>query len=63
MVAFGRKMKGVTNEGNNDDNNFTTMRVSELRKKLDEKGLNVDGSREAMIEALKNIATATEGEV
>ena len=62
MVAFGRKMKGVTNEGNNDDNNFTTMRVSELRKKLDEKGLNVDGSREAMIEALKNIATATEGE-
>jgi hypothetical protein len=28
------------------------MRVSELRKMLDAKGLDVDGSREAMIEAL-----------
>ena len=30
------------------------MRVSELRRKLDAKGLDVDGSREAMIEALDN---------
>ena len=30
-----------------------TARVSELRKKLDEKGLDVDGSREVMIAALR----------
>jgi len=30
------------------------MRVSELRRKLHQKGLDVDGSREAMIEALKS---------
>eukprot|EP00984_Skeletonema_dohrnii_P004971 scaffold1761_cov78-Skeletonema_dohrnii-CCMP3373.AAC.4 len=50
MVAFGRKMKGDTNEGSKDGLN--TMRVSELRRKLAEIGLGVDGSREAMIEAL-----------
>ena len=33
---------------------FAAMSVSELRKKLDEKGLDVDGSREAMIESIKN---------
>jgi hypothetical protein len=32
--------------------NVNLMRVSELRKMLDAKGLDVDGSREAMIEAL-----------
>ena len=36
------------------DNAFASMSVSELRKKLDEKGLEVDGSREAMIESIKN---------
>eukprot|EP00984_Skeletonema_dohrnii_P004977 scaffold1761_cov78-Skeletonema_dohrnii-CCMP3373.AAC.10 len=53
MVAFGRKMKG-TNEGSN----YTTMRVSELRMKLAKVGLDVDGSREAMIEALSARAVA-----
>ena len=33
---------------------FASMSVSELRKKLDEKGLDVDGSREAMIESIKS---------
>ena len=32
---------------------FNTMRVSELRTKLDEKGLDVDGSREAMIATIQ----------
>ena len=50
MVAFGRKMKGDTNEGSNDG--VSTMSVSELRMKLAKVGLDVDGSREAMIEAL-----------
>ena len=32
---------------------MNTLRVSELRKGLQEKGLDVDGSREAMIETLR----------
>eukprot|EP00984_Skeletonema_dohrnii_P025216 scaffold14331_cov83-Skeletonema_dohrnii-CCMP3373.AAC.5 len=43
FVAFGRKMKGDTNEGIKDGLN--TMHVSELRMKLAEIGLDVDGSR------------------
>eukprot|EP00985_Skeletonema_marinoi_P008874 scaffold4050_cov118-Skeletonema_marinoi.AAC.7 len=55
LVAFSRTKK--TKQGNQDGNNhFTIMRVNELRMKLDEKGLNVDGSREAMIETLKGSA-------
>jgi hypothetical protein len=54
MIAFGRKMKGGTNDGSKDK--YTIMRVSELRMKLSEVGLDVDGSREAMIDALKSIA-------
>eukprot|EP00984_Skeletonema_dohrnii_P025215 scaffold14331_cov83-Skeletonema_dohrnii-CCMP3373.AAC.4 len=52
MVAFGRKMKGDTNEGRGSKDGLNTMHVSELRMKLAEIGLDVDGSREAMIEAL-----------
>ena len=37
------------------DDQFTTMRVSELRQKAHEKGLNVDGSREMLIAALKAV--------
>ena len=37
-----------------DDDAFAAMSVSELRKKLDEKGIEVDGSREAMIESIKS---------
>ena len=52
-------LTAVTREKNNVANvestgsQLTTMRVSELRRKLDEKGLDVDGSREAMITALQ----------
>ena len=35
---------------------LNTMRVSELRKNLDEKGLDIDGSREALIATLKESA-------
>jgi hypothetical protein len=46
---------GVDNKNNNKDvaSDLNTMRVSELRKWLQEKGLDVDGSREAMIETLR----------
>jgi hypothetical protein len=35
------------------EDDFTAMRVNVLRRLLYEKGLDVDGSREAMIGALK----------
>ena len=40
-------------ENESDDDSFNTMRVGTLRRKLYEKGLDVDGSREAMISLLK----------
>ena len=44
----------VHGKSGGDDDAFAAMSVSELRKKLDEKGLDVDGSREAMIESIKS---------
>ena len=40
-------------DSNSDKINYNKMRVGALRKMLDEKGLDVDGSREAMIALLK----------
>ncbi|KAL7549482.1 hypothetical protein ACHAWF_012749 [Thalassiosira exigua] len=45
------------NDSEHDRSNLSTMRVSELRKRLDEKGLEVDGSRESMIKILKEHST------
>ncbi|KAK1739322.1 hypothetical protein QTG54_009865 [Skeletonema marinoi] len=53
LVAVARNKKEFRNEV---ISGLNVMRVSELRRKLDEKGLNVDGSRETMIEALKSSA-------
>jgi hypothetical protein len=53
LVAVARNKKEGRNEVISDLN---VMRVSELRRMLNEKGLNVDGSRETMIEALKSSA-------
>lgn len=36
-----------------DDEDYDTMRVCKLRQKLHEKGLDVDGSRDALIAALR----------
>jgi hypothetical protein len=41
--------------GDDQFDQFTTMRVTELRQKAHEKGLNVDGSREMLIAALKSV--------
>jgi len=43
--------RGESGDGNSTD--YNKMRVGTLRKMLDEKGLEVDGSREAMIALLK----------
>jgi len=45
--------RGEQNETNGDNTDYNKMRVGTLRKMLDEKGLDVDGSREAMIALLK----------
>ncbi|KAL7496370.1 hypothetical protein ACHAWT_004526 [Skeletonema menzelii] len=70
MLAFDRSKKRIINkycsdsdeeeEDDDDDEDYSLMRVCELRRKLDEKGLDVDGSREAMIEALNN-STGVDG--
>ncbi len=52
LIAFGRSIKKDANETNADE--LTTLSVSELRRKLDSMGLEVDGSREAMIESIKS---------
>jgi len=45
--------RGEQNENNINNKNYNRMRVGTLRKMLDEKGLDVDGSRESMIALLK----------
>ena len=68
--VFGDLLTAVTRdkeEKNSDTekssgDQFSTMRVSELRIKLNEKGLDVDVSREAMIAALKESDDAEEDE-
>jgi len=47
-VARGEEARGEVNS-----TDYNKMRVGKLRKMLDEKGLDVDGSREAMIALLK----------
>jgi hypothetical protein len=53
-TARGARMSNETDD-NNVDNQYNTLRISELRKKAYEKGLNVDGSREMLIDALKKV--------
>eukprot|EP00985_Skeletonema_marinoi_P008397 scaffold3787_cov90-Skeletonema_marinoi.AAC.2 len=50
FVAFGRKANRGAKRGRDDD--LSVMSVSELRMKLSKVGLDVDGSRAAMIEAI-----------
>ncbi|KAL7545088.1 hypothetical protein ACHAWF_008449 [Thalassiosira exigua] len=52
LTAVTRGKKQVSGS-DCDGVKLSMMRVSDLRKKLDEKGLDVDGSRESMIETLK----------
>ncbi|KAL7456982.1 hypothetical protein ACHAWC_008440 [Mediolabrus comicus] len=52
LVAFSRNGKKDARGTNTDE--LTSLSVSDLRRKLAEKGLDVDGSREAMIESIQN---------
>jgi hypothetical protein len=52
-VARGEREEGRTDGDNNVELQFNAMRISELRQRAHEKGLEVDGSREMLIAALK----------
>ena len=54
LVVIGRNNKKDTNESGAATDELTTLCVSALRRKLAEKGLDIDGSREAMIESIRN---------
>ena len=51
-VNRGKKKNGASESGSSCQE-LNNMRISELRRKLYEKGLDVDGSRETMIATLK----------
>jgi hypothetical protein len=52
-TARGEARNNGTNV--NVDNQYNALRISELRKRAHENGLNVDGSREMLIAALKSV--------
>jgi speckle-type POZ protein len=56
LVVIGRDRKKYAS-GADTTEELTILSVSDLRRKLTEKGLDVDGSREAMIESIKDNAT------
>jgi len=53
LTAMARGEEQTGDEEEDESIKYNRMRVGELRKMLDEKGLDVDGSREAMIALLK----------
>ena len=53
VLAAVARVHQSEEDGDSESIKYNKMRVSELREKLDEKGLDVDGSREAMIAILK----------
>ena len=56
LVAFSTHCK---KDGSTSTDEFTSLSVSDLRRKLAEKGLDVDGSREAMIGSIKKFSDIT----
>jgi speckle-type POZ protein len=54
LVAFNRKGSSKKEEDGTTTDELTSLSVSALRRRLEEKGLDIDGSREAMIESIKN---------
>ena len=56
-VSRGKK-KSVIDGGGSGESRLYSMRISELRREAHEKGLNVDGSREMLIAAIKAVQEA-----
>jgi speckle-type POZ protein len=55
LVAMARGERNVGGADVNVDSQYDSLRISELRKRAHEKGLNVDGSREMLISALEAV--------
>ena len=53
LITVGRNNNKDANGANVNFDELTTLSVSALRRRLDKMGLEVDGSREAMIESIK----------
>ena len=53
LAAMARGKAKSSSSSDTAADNYNTMRVATLRKMLNEKGLDVDGSRESMIALLK----------
>ena len=51
--------RGDSGTSANTNNDLSTMRVNDLRKMLNDKGLDVDGSREMMIARLEEITNTS----
>jgi hypothetical protein len=60
-VSRGERVAGGSGGDGDDESRFNAMRISELRKRVHENGLNVDGSREMLIAALKSVQEAGVG--
>ena len=56
LTAMARGEQSEDDDNSNDSINYNKMRVCTLRKMLNENGLDVDGSREAMIALLREYA-------
>ena len=62
LAAVSRGERNVGgNDGDGGESQYNAMRISELRKRAHEKGLNVDGSREMLIAALRSLQEAGVG--
>jgi hypothetical protein len=55
LVATSRGERNVGGADVNVESQYDSLRISELRKRSYEKGLNVDGSREMLIAALEAV--------
>lgn len=58
-MARGEKKGASGNSEVSGSDRLSTLRISDLRRKLHEKGLNVDGSREALVAVLKESCSET----
>jgi len=56
LAAVARKRMNKKGDAASNEDEFFTMRITELRRKVHEKGLEVDGSREMLIASLKESA-------
>jgi hypothetical protein len=57
-VKIRKESAGAANADKNTASHFNSMRISELRRMVHDKGLDVDGSREMLIASLEKVLSA-----